>query len=128
LSLRPPRACTLTRHPFSRSYGVILPSSLTRVLPRAFAFSARLPVSVYGTGTFTWLEAFLGSMSTNPSGTSSSPPHHSSRLTVCGFACTPPLLLGQTLPSVCGPSLLRHPITHNGYGGTGMSTCCPSTT
>jgi hypothetical protein len=44
---------TLPRHPFSRSYGVILPSSLTRVLPRALEFSSRLPVSVCGTGTFT---------------------------------------------------------------------------
>src|SRR5690606_14858283 len=54
---------TLPRHPFSRSYGVILPSSLTRVLPRALEYSSYLPVSVYGTGTFTWLEAFLGSVS-----------------------------------------------------------------
>ena len=38
-------------HPFSRSYGVILPSSLTRVLPFVFEFSSRLPVSVCGTGT-----------------------------------------------------------------------------
>ncbi len=53
---------TLPRHPFSRSYGVILPSSLTRVLPRALEFSSRLPVSVCGTGTFSWLEAFLGSL------------------------------------------------------------------
>ncbi|KHF27783.1 hypothetical protein CM49_06648 [Paenibacillus sp. P1XP2] len=53
---------TLPGHPFSRSYGVILPSSLTRVLPRALEFSSRLPVSVCGTGTFTWLEAFLGSV------------------------------------------------------------------
>ncbi len=39
------------RHPFSLSYGVILPSSLTRVLSRALGFSPRLPVSVCGTGT-----------------------------------------------------------------------------
>ena len=42
----------LDRHPFSRSYGVILPSSLTRVLPLILEFSSRLPVSVCGTGTF----------------------------------------------------------------------------
>jgi hypothetical protein len=36
---------------FSRSYGSILPSSLTRVLPIALVFSTRLPVSVCGTGT-----------------------------------------------------------------------------
>jgi hypothetical protein len=44
-------AITLPRHPFSRSYGVILPSSLTRVLPFALVYSTRLPVSVCGTGT-----------------------------------------------------------------------------
>ncbi len=38
-------------HPFSRSYGVILPSSLTRVLSLTLGFSPRLPVSVCGTGT-----------------------------------------------------------------------------
>ena len=34
---------------FSRSYGSILPSSLTRVLPFTSVFSTRLPVSVCGT-------------------------------------------------------------------------------
>ena len=38
------------RLPLSRSYGYILPSSLTRVLPRTLGFSPRIPVSVYGTG------------------------------------------------------------------------------
>ena len=38
------------RHPFSRSYGVILPSSLTGILPSVLGFSPRLPVSVCGTG------------------------------------------------------------------------------
>jgi hypothetical protein len=42
---------TLPGHPFSRSYGVILPSSLARVFPRALGYSPRLPVSVCGTGT-----------------------------------------------------------------------------
>ena len=35
--------------PFSRSYGAILPNSLTEVLPFALVFSTRLPVSVCGT-------------------------------------------------------------------------------
>ena len=39
-----------TRYPFSRSYGAILPSSLTIVLPLVLGFSPHLPVSVYGTG------------------------------------------------------------------------------
>ena len=52
----------LARHSFSRSYGVILPSSLTRVLPIALVYSTRLPVSDCGTDTWTLLEAFLGGM------------------------------------------------------------------
>ena len=50
------------RHPLSRSYGVNLPNSLTKVLPIALVYSTRLPVSVCGTGTrIHRLEAFLGS-------------------------------------------------------------------
>ena len=47
-------------HPFSRSYGVILPSSLTILLPPALGFSPHPPVSVYGTGTYKTIAAFLG--------------------------------------------------------------------
>ena len=52
--------CSLEQHPFSRSYGVILPSSLTRVLSLTLGCSPRLPVSVCGTGhcfltrSFSW--------------------------------------------------------------------------
>ena len=38
------------RHPFSRTYGVNLPSSLTTLLPLVLGFSPHLPVSVCGTG------------------------------------------------------------------------------
>jgi hypothetical protein len=34
---------------------------------------------------------------------------------MCGFACTSLLRLTQALPSACVPSLLRHPIAHNGF-------------
>ena len=46
-----PFHCNLTeaRRSFSRSYGSILPSSLAEVLPLAFVFSTRPPVSVCGT-------------------------------------------------------------------------------
>ena len=40
---------TISGYPFSRSYGVILPSSLTRILSNTLGYSPRLPVSVYGT-------------------------------------------------------------------------------
>ena len=51
-------------HPFSRSYGVILPSSLTMLLPPALGFSPHPPVSVYGTGTSNTIAAFLDTSST----------------------------------------------------------------
>ena len=40
------------RHPFSRSYGAVLPSSLTIVLPIALVCSTHPPVSVCGTGSW----------------------------------------------------------------------------
>ncbi len=52
-------AASSQRHPFSRSYGVILPSSLTMLLPSALGFSPHPPVSVYGTGTIRTIAAFL---------------------------------------------------------------------
>ena len=54
---------TLRGSSFFRSYGGILPSSLTIVLPIALVFSTRPPVSVWGTGTVsTHCWDFLGSM------------------------------------------------------------------
>ena len=50
------------RPSFSRSYGCILPSSLTRVFPRTLGFSPRLPVSVLVRVHVVSLEAFLGSV------------------------------------------------------------------
>ena len=54
---------TLLRLPFSRSYGVNLPSSLTRVLSSALGYSPHPPVSV-SVRILSKLvsEAFLGSM------------------------------------------------------------------
>ena len=49
-------------HPFSRSYGVNLPSSLTTLLPLALEFSSYLPVSVCGTGTMDIRQTFLASV------------------------------------------------------------------
>ena len=50
---------TCVGHPLSRSYGVILPSSLTTLLPLALEFSSYLPVSVCGTGTEDIRKTFL---------------------------------------------------------------------
>ncbi len=49
-------------HPFSRSYGVILPSSLTKVLPRVLGFSPRLPVSVLVRVSYHSIVPFLDSV------------------------------------------------------------------
>ena len=56
-------AALLLERPFSRSYGSILPSSLAMIHSSTLGFSPRLPVSVYGTGTYNLsLEDFLGSL------------------------------------------------------------------
>ena len=52
-------AATFTWHSFSRSYGVILPSSLTTLLPPTLGSSPHPPVSVYGTGPCYTIAAFL---------------------------------------------------------------------
>src|SRR3954471_22955089 len=50
ITLGPQRAYTLAGSPFSRSYGGILPSSLTIVRSYASVFSTWPPVLVWGTG------------------------------------------------------------------------------
>ena len=112
------------RHPFSRSYGVILPNSLTMLLPSALGFSPHPPVSVYGTGTINTIAAFLGTDSTYFATFSSL------RITSLAYAADLPTahLLGlyQSFHSwlklcPCVPTVLI-------YCGTGISTCYPSTT
>jgi len=56
-----PRSLHPRGHPLSRTYGAILQSSLTSVLPSALDFSSRLPVSVLvRSSKLQPLEAFLG--------------------------------------------------------------------
>jgi len=50
-SASPARDYTYLRHTFSRSYGIILPSSFSRVLSSTLEFSSYPPVSVWGTAT-----------------------------------------------------------------------------
>src|SRR5438477_9698489 len=58
---------TLPGRPFSRSYGTILPSSLTSVLPIPLVFSTCPPVSVLVRARATSLDAFLGGMASGTS-------------------------------------------------------------
>ena len=113
----------LRRHPFSRSYGVILPSSLTMLLPSALGFSPHPPVSVYGTGTVQTIAAFLGSWLTHfPTSV-----RYASRLRIIERICQLYSYLachGIPFPlvlSLCVPTVLL-------YCSTGISTCCPSAT
>ena len=96
------RNFTLMRPSFSRSYGGILPSSLTTVLPIALVFSTRPPASVWGTGTVpTHCWDFLGSMGSVTS--SESTRHHVSGSwpTLIGppYTLTP----GQPSPGITYP-------------------------
>ena len=117
-------AAGFLRHPFSRSYRVILPSSLTMLLPPALGFSPHPPVSVYGTGICHTIAAFLDSW--NPALRY----FCSLRITAlhyrAGFLTLLLLRLHQfshswLAVSFCVPTVLM-------TDGTGISTCCPSTT
>ena len=116
-------AATFLWHPFSRSYGVILPSSLTMLLPSALGFSPHPPVSVYGTGTIRTIAAFLDAWLTYfPTRFRSA-----SRLRIAlrfflqdsYLACT-----RLSIPRLCSP----HVSPQFSYCSTGISTCCPSAT
>ena len=112
------------RHPFSRSYGVILPSSLTMLLPPALGFSPHPPVSVYGTGTVQTIAAFLDAWLTDFATCIS--------LRITASHCRPDLpkrlvpCLHRAFHSRL-PLSLRVP-TVLSYRSTGISTCCPSAT
>ena len=93
-------------HPFSRSYGVNLPSSLARVLPSASALLC-LPTCGglrYGHSTFIGCEAFLGSVGSARSGRVS-PPLLSPLSSGEGFASRPHRLEGRTPEVIWAPSL-----------------------
>ena len=78
------------RHTFSRSYGIILPSSLTSVLSITLGFSPHPPESVYGTVTcelklrgFSWKHGINDFMSIRSR-------HHVSALTGKGICLSSP--------------------------------------
>ena len=97
-------------HPFSRSYGVILPSSLTRVLSHTLGFSPRLPVSVCGTGTSRLARGFSWQCEIRNFAHKSSP----SQLNVIGMRIclhSTPYCLDVHNQQHAYPILLRPPIT-----------------
>ena len=117
-------AACLRRHPFSRSYGVILPSSLTMLLPPALGFSPHPPVSVYGTGTVYYLAAFLGSWNLMLHYSLFAPRY---TFALCGgFAYRTAPVLAPVFPFPAHLIPLRPHISK--YCSAGISTCCPSAT
>jgi hypothetical protein len=113
---------------FSRSYGSILPSSLTRVLSIALVFSTRPPVSVCGTDTsVSSLRGFSRQLGLNHFRPIWAP-HTAPQTSSTDFPVEIIALRAQHrdvhhpagLPSCVPPSLHA--------GGTGILTCCPSPT
>ena len=121
------------RHTFSRSYGVILPSSLTRVLSRALGYSPRPPESVCGTDTKGALyAAFLGSLGSPsvPSQARTSSPlgYASCRLSLPGPDSSSYRLEHGRPTAVLGLPF-SVPAYFNAFlGGAGILTCFPSPT
>ena len=117
-------ACS-RRHPFSRSYGVILPSSLTMLLPSALGFSPHPPVSVYGTGPYHTIAAFLDGWLTCFA-TLWFAPHHVFPFRQVVF---PPCQVPRLSRSCHSRARLSTRVTTVLIiRSTGISTCCPSTT
>ena len=118
-------AACRSRHPFSRSYGVILPSSLTMVLPFVLGFSPRPPASVCGTGTYTIASSF-----SRQRGFTCFPTCLRSfiwsALRAAYFTTARPPILHRLYHQPAHAILLCHCLAH--IGGTGISTSCPSPT
>ena len=94
--LIPFTAACRSRHPLFRSYGAILPSSLTRVHSYALVYSTHPPVSVYGTGSlYHNLEVFLGGLI---------------RVTISLAEASPYYQVRQAA-RICLRSLYLHPLT-----------------
>ena len=116
----------ISRHTFFRSYGVNLPSSLTRVLSSALEFSSLPPVSVWGT-VLTYLS--LRSFSWKPGiyhFTTVVARYHVSELLARIYLSQLPTHLNLEQPSPGWYSLLRLSIAVS--KSTGILTCFPSTT
>ena len=107
-------AAWFPRHPFSRSYGVILPSSLTMLLPPALGFSPHPPVSVYGTGPYGTIAAFLDSQHASFA-TLWFAPRHAFALQH-GFSCAAATSLVPVFPfPALAPCLCPHSSVHTEY-------------
>ena len=114
------------RHPFSRSCGAVLPSSLTIVLPIALVCSTHPPVSVCGTGSLRLPRGFSREHGlTRFTQSLRQPPQPSWEAHFTTSQPTWPhgdVQNPAELPFSVTPSVKRR------FGGAGMSTCCASAT
>ncbi len=120
-------AACLTRHPFSQTYGVNLPSSLTTLLPLVLGFSPHLPVSVCGTGTSALDSGFSCQCGISYFGTYISLPIRTSKQPAdlpTGLSTS----LGRALPAARLTYPPASPLLLTNSGSTGISTCSPSPT
>ena len=100
-------------HPFSRSYGVILPSSLTIVLSLTLGFSPHLPVSVCGTGTLDLTSGFSWQREISCFSSFASPSQPS--LMMGGFAYPSASLLRRALPAARSACPSASPLRSNDF-------------
>ena len=98
-------------HPFSRSYGVILPSSLTIVRSLTLGFSPHLPVSVCGTGTLDLTSGFSWQREIDCFQSEDHPITAQPQLR--GFAYVTALLLGHAQPTACSIYPSASPLRSN---------------
>ena len=101
-----------------------MPSSLTTLLPPALGFSPHPPVSVYGTGTYETIAAFLGSQLTYFATFLSLPITallYETDLPISQLLCLDRSFHSRLTLSFCVPTVLF-------ICSTGISTCYPSTT
>ena len=95
-------------HSFSRSYGVIMPSSLTMVLPIASVYSTCPPVSVLVRAPRTLLRGF--SRKHGITGFAQALRLRSQGCGCADFHALPPYILSRGRPEPRPATLLRHPI------------------
>ena len=119
---------TRKRLPFSRSYRVMLPSSLATTHSSTLGFSPRLPVSVYGTGTSTiCLAVFLGSLITFSIRLAEAARYYRVSASSADLPTDNlPLPFNDHFRQIAELSLLRLHIAHS--GSIGILTDRPSTT
>ncbi len=118
---------SLRRHPFFRSYGTFLPSSLKRVLSHALGVFSRSTCVGLRYGCHTSRERFFLPVWNLLLHLAA--PHHSSGIRERGFANVPTLTAWtRTTNGRAQHILLYHPILQTKHGSTGILTRCPSAT